>query len=290
MTIKTNLIQDQPFAGSAILGQPFSQIVNFSRQGSGSPAILIHGLAASLHDWDYLIPDMVNAGYDTCALDLLGHGDSYSPPKLDAYTIQNVYSHLLDWIDSLFPREPVFLIGHSLGGYLALLHAIQNPQRVKGIVLVNPYYSLKQMSGFLRLIFRHPLLDTTFIRLTPYWLFRILIDLTSLQLGIKYRQRHNLPEEVRIQTALDYKRAAPGIYNIPRTMVELKEQISELTIPTMIIWGEQDHTLNPSSFAKLAKVLPNVTSSPMPTCGHVPHQCDSSTFNKLVINFLVKHQ
>ena len=289
MTIKTNLVLDQHFKYSATFEQPLSQIVNYSRQGIGDPVILIHGLAASYHDWDYLIPELITAGFDSCALDLLGHGDSYGPSRLDDYTIQNVYSHLLYCIDTLFPREPAFLIGHSLGGYLALIHAIRYPQRVKGIVLVNPYYSLTQMSGFLRLIFRHPLLDTTFIRLTPYWLFRILIDLTSLQLGIKYRQHHYLPEEVRIQTAHDYKRAAPGIYNIPRSMVELKE-LSRINNPIMIIWGEQDRTLDPSSFAELVSVLPNAISSPMPTCGHVPHQCDSEAFNKLVVEFLLNHR
>lgn len=291
MMIKTDLFhQNQRKTQFASKEQSFSEPVNFLRKGSGNPAILIHGLAASLHDWDYLVPDLASAGFDACALDLLGHGDSYNPARLNDYNIQNVYAHLLHWIDSLFPFEPVFLVGHSLGGYLALMHAIWNPHRIKGLVLVNPYYSMGQMSGFLRMIFRHPLFNTAFIRITPYWLFRILIDLTSLELGLKYRQRHNLSKEVRIQTALDYKRAAPGIYNIPRTLVELYDQLSELTIPTLVVWGENDRTLDPSSFNKLAKVLPKAISLPMPTCGHVPHQCDSITFNKLVLDFLIEHR
>ncbi|OGN72997.1 MAG: hypothetical protein A2X25_10610 [Chloroflexi bacterium GWB2_49_20] len=291
MTIKIGLVhQDQLKTQLASKEELISEPVNFLRKGSGQPAILIHGLAASLHDWDYLLPDLASAGFDACALDLLGHGDSFNPARLEDYNIQNVYAHFARWLDSLFPLDAVFLIGHSLGGYLALIHAIRNPHRIKGLVLVNPYYSMDQMSGFLRMIFRHPLFNTSLIRMTPYWLFRILIDLTSLELGLKYRQHHSLPEEVRIQTALDYKRAAPGIYNIPRTLVELYDQLSGLTIPTLVVWGEHDRTLDPSSFYKLAKVLPNSISSPMPTCGHVPHQCDSITFNKLVLDFFFEHR
>jgi pimeloyl-ACP methyl ester carboxylesterase len=263
---------------------------NYLRQGTGTPAVLIHGLAASLHDWDSLIPKLAGAGFDACAVDLLGHGDSFKPAQLDEYTINNVYAHIDNWIRNLFPNEPFFMVGHSLGGYLALIYAIQNPGRIKGLVLVNPYYSLGQMSGFLRMVFRHPLLDTTLIRMTPYWLFRILIDLTSFQWSIKLRKHHNLPEEIRIQTALDYKRAAPGIYNIPRTMIELKDQLSSVSIPILIIWGENDRTLNPSSFSKLAKELVNAAAFPMSSCGHVPHQCDPFTFNKLVMDFFEKHR
>ncbi|MCC6569360.1 MAG: alpha/beta fold hydrolase, partial [Anaerolineales bacterium] len=48
---------------------------NFVKQGSDSPVILIHGVAASLHDWDELTPELAQNGYASYALDLLGHGD-----------------------------------------------------------------------------------------------------------------------------------------------------------------------------------------------------------------------
>jgi len=50
--------------------------VNFVSQGKGAPVVMIHGLAASLHDWDFLLPRLTEAGYAGYALDLLGHGDS----------------------------------------------------------------------------------------------------------------------------------------------------------------------------------------------------------------------
>lgn len=264
--------------------------VNFTRTGSGTPAILVHGLAASLHDWDDLIPELVNSGFEACALDLLGHGDSYIPARLADYNVQHVYDHFRTWLDAIFPDEPVLLVGHSLGGYLALMHAILNPQRVKALVLVNPFYSLNQVSAFLRLVFRRPLSTTTFIRITPYWLFRKVIDLTSLELGLRHPQRYILTEQVRRQTALDYKRAAPGIFNIPRTLVELKDKLPGLNVPVLVVWGENDHTLDPTSFAKLADYLPNASLAPLASAGHVPHQSDFKGFNKLVLDFIVGKQ
>ena len=48
---------------------------NFVQHGSGTPVILVHGIAASLHDWDDLIPELAKNGHASYALDLLGHGE-----------------------------------------------------------------------------------------------------------------------------------------------------------------------------------------------------------------------
>ena len=61
---------------------------------------MIHGVAASLHDWDDLIPELAKDGYASYALDLLGHGDS---PKLDsrAYQMDWLFEHFSNWMKSL---------------------------------------------------------------------------------------------------------------------------------------------------------------------------------------------
>ncbi len=260
--------------------------VNFIRQGKGAPVVMIHGLAASLHDWDFLVPELVAGGYEACALDLLGHGDSGKPAGFDIYNIENVYGHMAGWIESLALRQPAVLIGHSLGGYLALDYALRFPERVRALILVNPFYSVRQLSSFLRLAFRRQLLNTAIIERTPYWLFRILIDVTSPQLGAGGKSVHVLPESVRIQTTLDYKRAAPGIYNIPRTMHDLTVELPRVTAPTLVVWGARDHTLARSSFPELVRRLPNAVGEEILPCGHVPHQCHADQFNRLVMEFL----
>lgn len=260
--------------------------VNFVRAGEGAPVIMVHGLAASLHDWDMFLPELVRHGFSGYALDLLGHGESAKPHRVDDYTGDSVFAHMCDWVYSLELNEPVILIGHSLGGYLSLRFASQFSERVRALVLVNPFYTQSQLPRMLRFFLRRPLLNNTIIQHTPYWLFRLMVDVSSLQFGGSNETFHTLPERVRIRTALDYKRAAPGVYNLPRTLRELTPELSRVTHPTLVIWGARDQTINPTTFPSLVDSLPNARSEVMPVCGHVPHQCHAAEFNKRVFGFL----
>ena len=260
--------------------------VNSIQAGKGAPLLMVHGLAASLHDWDNLLPEVAARGYAGFALDLLGHGESAKPRQLDAYTDDSVFEHMQAWIDSLDLEQPVVLIGHSLGGYLSLRFTLEFPGRVRALVLVNPFYTQNQLPAMLRFFLRRPLLNTNIIERTPYWLFRLLIDVTSLQFGNGKDHLHSLPENVRIQTALDYKRAAPGIYNIPRTLHDLTSDLRHIQQPTLVIWGARDQTIDPKTFPVLVEQLPNASGEVLPLCGHVPHQCHGHEFNQKVFEFL----
>jgi pimeloyl-ACP methyl ester carboxylesterase len=99
---------------------------NYIKQGDGPPVILIHGVAASLHDWDDLIPELTQRGYASYALDLLGHGDS-PKPESRAYRLHWIIDHFTGWIQSLHLTEPAVLVGHSLGGYVALEYTRRVP-------------------------------------------------------------------------------------------------------------------------------------------------------------------
>lgn len=269
-----------------LIEKPTGMKVNSVQLGEGLPVILVHGLAASLHDWDALLPTLANAGYAGYALDLLGHGDSYKPRQLEAYNSDTVYEHMQGWIDSLMLEQPSVVIGHSLGGYLALQLALQYPERVRALVLANPFYTQEQLPPTLRFFLRRPLLNTALIERTPYWLFRLLVDVSSLQFGNSNENLHSLPEAVRIQTALDYKRAAPGIYNIPRTLRDLTSDLPSIHQPTLVIWGVRDQTIDLKTFPTLVEKLPNARGETMQKCGHVPHQCHAHDFNKKILGFL----
>lgn len=261
--------------------------VNYVTQGEGNPVVMVHGLAASLHDWDDLFPELSANGYAGYALDLTGHGESEKPLDHDHYTFQNLYHDFSAWLDSLQLPEPFPLIGHSLGGGLSLQYALMNPQKVSGLVLVNPFYDIHQLPRAIRLFFRTPLLRTRFIERTPYRLFRFFIDMTSYNFYIGHRESHILPEHIRYQTALDYTRASSGIYHIPRTLPATAFTLSQLHHPTLLLWGGRDQTLNPTSFNQLAQMLPNLKGThTFPICGHVPHQCHPEHFNPPVMEFL----
>ncbi len=272
-------------SSTAKLEKPqFPLEVNFVSQGHGTPIILIHGLAASLHDWDQLIPALVANGYATHALDLLGHGDSAKPP-FALYELDWLQDHFVSWLNSLALGAPAVLVGHSLGGYVALEYTRRYPGAVRALVLVDPFYSNGQLPWFLRAAYAHPKLTALFMRRTPSWLVRWAIDLTSLSMGHAKGGLHALPQPVRAQTAIDYMRTAPAAYGILQREIDLTPHLASIAVPTLVIWGERDRTLTPASFLDLVKRLPRAVGKSRVT-GHVPHQADAEWFSEEVLTFL----
>src|SRR5688572_6378844 len=259
-------------------------IANEVRQGEGSPVVLIHGIAASLHDWDDLIPELANNGHSSYALDLLGHGDS---PKLDshAYQMEWIYEHFSTWIRSLHLTEPAVLIGHSLGGHIALEYARRDSAWTRGLVLVNPFYSRLQLNMLLRRPYSGRNLKGLIAGKTPQWLYRAFVDIASVAMRPDNSTLHSLPPRVRAQTALDYTRTAPGIYNVPNMIEDLTEHVSSISTPTLVVWGERDQTLAPSSFRKLVDAMPRAVGKSF-RAGHVPHQSHADEFNQVVMEFI----
>lgn len=258
--------------------------VNYIQQGSGTPVILIHGIAASLHDWDDLVPELARHGYAAYAPDLLGHGDS---PKLGsrAYQMEWVFDHFLQWMRSLRLTEPAILIGHSLGGHVALEYARRVSAWTRGLVLVNPFYSPSQLPLLVRKTYSRPRLSEFVLgRLSEKW-FRFFVDLSSAAMGHSVGALRSLPERVRRQTLLDYRRTAPGVYHIPSGITDLTKDLHEVTVPALVIWGDQDKTLIPSSFGRLVEALPGGRGETL-HAGHVPHQSHAEAFNRIVLKFL----
>ncbi|HEX6033171.1 MAG TPA: alpha/beta hydrolase, partial [Anaerolineales bacterium] len=66
---------------------------------------------------------------------------------------------------------------------------------------------------------------------------------------------------------------------------DLTHHLHEVNTPTLVIWGDQDKTLSPSSFSRLVNTLPKARGEVI-RAGHVPHQSHTEVFNQLVLKFL----
>ncbi|MCB9134346.1 MAG: alpha/beta hydrolase [Anaerolineales bacterium] len=259
--------------------------LNFTDQGQGTPVILLHGVAGSLRQWDYLIPPLLDAGYRTLAVDLLGHGDSSwttDPRHINqhgGYQIEPVYEYFKFWLEGLELATPPIIIAHSMGGYLALNHVLRgNP--VKGLLLVSPYYTPKQLSRTVRLSIQRPAISSVLLQNTPYQWVESVIRLSHRN-GMS-----GLFNEAQRQMAVDFKRFDPRILALPHSTEDLTPHLPRIRVPTTVVWGEKDLTLSPGSFPRLAISIPHARSVRIPQCGHVPHLSHLDFFNQTALQFI----
>ena len=104
--------------------------------GEGPVVILVHGIASSSVTFQNLVP-LLARDHRVISIDILGHGDSPSPPDAE-YTIEEHVTWLERTICSLGLTEPFTIVGHSLGALLVSRYARENSSRVSKTVLVSP--------------------------------------------------------------------------------------------------------------------------------------------------------
>jgi pimeloyl-ACP methyl ester carboxylesterase len=258
-------------------------MLNYIEEGHGPAVVLVHGMAASLHDWDGMVPALVQSGFRTLAVDLLGHGDSPKPDDPQAYTIESLYENLEQWVCDLDSGKPFILIGHSLGGYLSLELSLKHPECIQALILINPLYKADQLSRPLRLLRRQANWGPDLVRRIPLWLVQAFLDWFPLF-------RDNLPGQARRQIAADFKRASPQILSTASQIPDLTPELSKIHIPSLVVWSGEDLTLNPKSFPELVNRLPDAAGYYIPHCGHQTHIIKSEKVRAETINFLKQHR
>lgn len=104
------------------------------RRGDGPPIVFVHGMGTSAATWDGCM-ERLDDRFTTIAVDLLGHGESPVLDDPDEYLRDRALADLDDVLAEL--DESAVLVGHSLGGYLALAHAATRPGAARAIVVLN---------------------------------------------------------------------------------------------------------------------------------------------------------
>lgn len=125
----------------------------------GLPVVMLHGWGASLYMYRHALASLPPKGVRAIAVDLRGYGLSDKPRKRGAYTLDAYCADLDALLDALeFPCAA--MIGHSMGGGLALRYALRRPERLTRLVLINP-------AGLV------PVIYPTLLRATPRVLARL---------------------------------------------------------------------------------------------------------------------
>jgi len=258
--------------------------VFWKKKGEGFPLILLHGLGGASFSWFANVEELAQH-FLVILPDLPGFGRSEVPPHL---SLDFGKKFLFHFVHSL-GIDQFYLLGQSLGGYLALDFALNFPQKVKKLVLVSFPGMGREIGLFLR-IFSLPLIGEALSFLLK----------NQVKLGLKeicfrpelipeeiIREIENLRKNPKLRKfQLKALRLAVNLFG-QKKEIFLRDKIQDLKVRTLIIWGIEDKIL-PFSHGFLA--FHNLTQNSLlclfSSCGHWPQAEQPDLFNREVIKFL----
>jgi pimeloyl-ACP methyl ester carboxylesterase len=226
--------------------------------GTGRPLVLVHGLGSKAADWANLIPSLIAGGHRVYALDLLGYGRSAQPQDA-GYSISDQAAMVEGFLDSQHLQQ-VDLAGWSMGGWIAMRLALQQPGRVRRLVLLD--------SAGLR--FKLSFDPALFQPASPR-------DLAALEeLLVPHPQP--LPGFLAVAMLRRGNRIGWVIQRSLQSMMSGSDlvdgQLGSLTMPVLIGWGDQDRLIPLSVGYKLHALIPQSVLDIYGDCGHLaPGQC-----------------
>jgi pimeloyl-ACP methyl ester carboxylesterase len=260
-------------------------------EGEGSTVILIHGISNSVEDW-LLNFNVLTEQHQVYALDMIGHGRTDKPLSA-SYQMPDLARFLKDFMDALHIPS-AHLVGHSLGGAIALTVALNYPTYVNKLVLVDSAGLAHEVSIILRLLSVPGLGE--------------FLGAMALQGGLEKRmalQRKSWPDpEIVPDQMIQLKYAATLWQDISKTFLKtlrtccniwgtkksvytpIVQGLPSLKNPVLVVWGKQDDIL-PVSQAQIVKdKIPGARVEIFEKCKHDPMVVNPNRFNQLVLEFL----
>jgi pimeloyl-ACP methyl ester carboxylesterase len=229
--------------------------------------VLLHGSNADLHTWDPWTR-LLAGQYRIVRFDQIGHGLTGAAPDGD-YTPQAYVREVQAVADKLGLRRFV-LAGNSMGGGIALNYALDHPDRLVGLVLIDaggapPMGKPRGNIGFT--IARNPLLRALLGRVTPRGLIeKSLRQTVANEAIVTPAMVDRYWELLRFQ---GNREATYDRFSQPRRSVP-REKLAELTVPTLILWGERDPLIPVEAAYWYARQIPASKLIVYPGIGHIP--------------------
>ncbi len=250
--------------------------VHYKMAGQGKPAfVLLHGFLASTFSWREVMAPLATMG-TVLAFDRPAFGLT-SRPMPGQWTGQNPYSQeaQVDLVVALLDAlgmEKAILVGNSAGGTVAMLTALRYPARVEALVLVDAaVYTGGGSPRWLR-----PLLSLPQVRRLAPLLIR---SVTSWGVAFGKMAWHD-PSKLTDEIWEGYKKPLKA-ENWDRALYEftvasrpanLPAQLGKITMPSLVITGDDDRIVPTAESVRLARELANAKLVVIPNCGHIPQE------------------
>ena len=249
---------------------------------TGKTVVLIHGLTTPSFVWDQNMHALVDAGFRVLRYDIYGRGFSDRPRT--RYDRDLFDKQLLDLIKALGPKEPVHLVGFSMGGAIAVTFTERHPQMVSRLCLISPAgFPIKE--GFGAKLVKVPVLGDYIFALFGN---RVLLS----RLSKVFVQPEKFPQfREKFETQLRYKGYKHAVLSTLRhmDMQDLEEtyrRVGKVGKRVLMIWGREDQVIPIENGDLVRKAIPHVIFNPIHEAGHVSIYEKPEHINRLLTQFL----
>ncbi|KGM43297.1 hypothetical protein JY97_08105 [Alkalispirochaeta odontotermitis] len=259
-----------------------SRKIRYIDSGSGPPLVFIHGFGASIYSWRKNL-DPISKHHRVCAPDLPGFG--YSDKPLDAdYTIDAYADFIVQFMDKLEIKKAV-LVGHSLGGGIALLTGLKYPARVQSLILLDAEAYPITPPLMLR-VAKLPGVRSNIHRAIGEWVVRISLKrsyyeqtlITDRLVEAYYRPfltENGKIAPIKVLQAMDFEK----LKELPRRYRRFRKKV-------LIIWGAEDRISRIHLAHKLKRDLRNSSLKIIPASGHLVQEEKPEIVNRAILDFV----
>jgi pimeloyl-ACP methyl ester carboxylesterase len=244
--------------------------ISYYRAGHGEPLLVIHGGGGDARTWWKNIVELAGK-YTVFAPDLPGYGGS--DPLDGSYCIPEL-SEFIGKFTTKLGLEKFYLIGHSLGGGIALNYTLGSPNKVKKLVLVSSLCLGREIAFWVRLFS------------IPAMIKSIGALVLGVLKGIKWLLNYMNPANVIMPLSPAAVTIGGNMTTFRQQALVLDHRLPEIHIPTLLVWGERDPIVPVKHAYRAAKIIPDCTVKVFKKRGHNVHRDELKQFSRLITGFL----
>ena len=261
----------------------------YVKVGTGPALLLLHGLGCDHTTWRPVIAAL-SRRYTVIAPDLLGHGLS-DKPRAD-YSVGGYANGMRDLL-TLLGVDKVTVVGHSLGGGVAMQFAYQFPERTERMILVAPGGLGPEVTRAIRAI-TLPGFHTTMGLVTLPGVRQLTTTWMRALAASGVPAARDLDEVASILDSFKDAKARTAIRHVVSAVVDWRGQIVTMAdrayltaaMPMCVIWGTDDHVIPVRHAGNAAEMAPGCTVEVIANAGHFPHKDHPQRFVKIVNDFI----
>ena len=231
----------------------------YELKGEGPTVVLVAGMLGSTRYWDTAVENLNKRGYQTLTIDLLGFGKSPKPRKSE-YTIEQHSQSIVKVLESVMLNNPVTLVGLSMSATILTETITQKPELFKQAIFFSPMIysnsttakSLSYKTGNVpRYVSQGPI---------AWFICHTLCRVPSLAKHV-YRamDTNNLPTQIIDDAVLHTWRSYRKSFMNVLIRQDLSEKIANITVPTTLVYGKNDPSIETDFLTHLATDNKNIT-------------------------------